>query len=183
MDAPMQPFIAEAMRVIAENLSATSNGAPEKSSPVLENHQVLDTSMADSVNDGSLIFPNLEGDSEPDWCVLATDSKELNRASHVFHFRGRLRGGMKASDFVERAYELILMRDLDDEGRGIYPSLLETYQLTKREVLKILASSTEAQGLPGRYVIVPEPSSWLSKLGIAPGADSSFPPLVVKTQE
>jgi hypothetical protein len=87
---------------------------------------------------------------------------------------------MKPEEFVEKAYEVILGRRIDAEGRRIYPPQLEKNVLTKRKVLKILLQSQEARNLKARFLVVPEPSSWLSNLRVAAGDDSSFPALTVK---
>jgi hypothetical protein len=177
----MQPFIIEALRKITEELTA----APKQTrdSATAENDLVLDTSMAEALSNGSFIFPSTDGDAEPDWCVLAFYAADASRRSLIFRFRGRLRAGATPDDFVSRAYELILMRAIDDTGRGIYPDLIDKYLLSKRDVLKILASSPEAEDLNVKYIVVPEPSSWLSQLGVIPGDDGSFPALTVRVPE
>jgi hypothetical protein len=179
----MQPFIAEAIRVITEQLTAPSDLPDEEDSPSPAAELVLDTSVASVVGNGSVIFPSPGGDSEPDWCVLSANAVGGSTDSSVFTFRGRLRAGLKAGDFTAKAYELILLRTIDADGEKIYPDLLDTYQLTKFEFLKILAESPEAQALSHRVLVIPEPSSWLANLSVAPGEDSLFPPLVVQFKQ
>ena len=181
MNRLMQPFIAEAIRVITAQLTAPPELPEEKESTAAE--LVLDTSMASFVGNGSVIFPNPGGDSEPDWCVLSDKAVAGSIESGVFTFRGRLRSGLKAGDFAAKAYELILLRPIDVDGKSIYPDLLDNYQLTKLDFLKTLAESAEAQALSHRVLVIPEPSSWLANLSVPPGEDSLFPPLVVQTRQ
>jgi hypothetical protein len=179
----MQPFIAEAMRVLTEQLTARADLPDDIESPTPAAELVLDSSMASFVGNGSVIFPNPGGNSEPDWCVLGAKTISGTMDSSVFTFRGRLRAGLKADDFAAKAYDLILMRPIDPEGKNIYPNLLDTYQLTKLEFLKFLAESPEAQALSHRVLVIPEPSSWLANLSVPPGEDSLFPPLVVQMRQ
>jgi hypothetical protein len=180
MTVPMQPFIAETMRLITEALRAPHDRALAEASEPLSADHILDGSMAEAVNDGSLIFPNPEGDSEPDWCVLSHSNVGRSNELQAYRFCRRLRADMKPEEFVEKAYEVILGRRIDAEGRRIYPPQLEKNVLTKRKVLKILLQSQEARNLKARFLVVPEPSSWLSNLRVAAGDDSSFPALTVK---
>ena len=183
MTASMQPFIVEALRRITEELSGSPQHTPAPDSPAAAQELFLDTSMAEALSGGSFLFPSTDGDSEPDWCVLAFYAASAANRSLVFRLRGRLRSGMKPEEFAARAYELILMRPIDETGRGIYPDLIEKFVLSKRDVLKILVDSPEALDLNARYIVVPEPSSWLSQLGVAPGDDASFPALSVRKRE
>jgi hypothetical protein len=180
MYTPMQPFIAEAIRMITNNLETTSQDAAESILAIPRSYEILDSSMGDVIGGRSVVFPDVTNDIEPSWCVLTADPCSASRNTHEFGLRGRLESGLPAQEFVERAYRLILSRELDDEGRNIYPPLIESQHLTKREVLKILVSSPEAQSLGTYCLIVPEPSAWLTNLGIDPDADVSFPPLHVK---
>jgi Domain of unknown function (DUF4214) len=179
MVAPMQPFIAEALRVITQELCVPAAGDPAGALTRNAHPQILDIDMAETVAAGSLVFPSEVAAAEPDWCVLALYAIEGATRTQHFRFRGRLRANLPAADFVEQSYELILTRKVDEVGRMTYASLLEQRKLTKRDVLKILAGCTEAQALDETFVIIPEPSSWLSKLGVTPGLDSSFPPVSV----
>jgi hypothetical protein len=176
----MQSFIAETMSVITEALRVPARPRVDIPPDILMDQHILDVSMAEAVSDGSFIFPNPEGASEPDWCVLSHSGVEPLTDSKPFLFRGRLRAGMKPEEFVEKAYELILMRGLDATGRRTYAPTLEAHVLTKRNLLAILAKSPEARRLKAKFLIVPEPSSWLR---VPPGDDSSFPPLTVRTRE
>jgi Domain of unknown function (DUF4214) len=177
MTSPMQLFIAEALRKITEELSAVPLRDERLTGAAAD--QFLDTSMAEALSGGSFLFPGTEDDTEPDWCVLTLSGSDAAHRPETFRLRGRLRADLDPEEFVARAYELILMREIDETGRGIYPDLIGRYVLTKRDVLKILAESPEAQSRNVKYIVVPDPSSWLSQLGVIPGDDASFPPVAV----
>jgi Domain of unknown function (DUF4214) len=178
MNAPLfQPFIATALRRITEQLNASDGNAEQQLLP--DPQQVLDTSMAEPVAGGSMVFPDTGGEFETDWCVLTFLFDGPSHNSETYRFRGRIRADAKPVEFVERAYDLILRRQADDEGRGIYTDLLEKFMLSKREVLKILAESPEARNLATKLIVVPDPSSWISKAGVTSNSDSEFPDLTI----
>lgn len=172
----MQLFIAESLRKLTEELSSVTLGDEPSSGAAAE--QILDVSGAEEIIGGSFVFPATGDDSEPDWCVLALPTRGTAQR-HVFCLRGRLRAGLKPEDFVARAYELILMRGVDETGRSIYPDLLGRFVLSRRDVLKILLESTEAQSRDTRFIVIPDPSPWLSQLGVLCGVDASFPAMTL----
>lgn len=175
----MQSFIANALREITDTLTAPIDPRSSATPVRLPGEHILDGSIAEIVNGGSYIFPNSGRDSETDWCVLSGPANPTASTPNTFRFRGRLRGDLKPEDFVERAYQLVLMRNSDPVGRSSYVSKLTANLMTRRILLASLARSPEARDLKVRFLIVPEPSSWLSSLGVIEGNDPLFPPLTI----
>ena len=146
MASPMQLFIAESLRKLTEELSSVTLSDERPAGGAVE--QFLDISGAEEISGGSFIFPGTGDDSESDWCILALSARSQEKPRRVFRLQGRLRATLKPEAFVARAYELILMRGVDETGLSIYPDMIGRYALSRRDVPKVLAESTEGAG-PG----------------------------------
>jgi len=143
----------------------------------------IDVSVADLVGRGTRIFPFNLGLSDQNWCIFSEDQFGGNENEALFKLAGRIDARVDSSEFVEKAYELILLRPLDPVGREIYPGLLISQQLSKYDVLKILAAYDEAIGLGNKLIIIPEPSSWLEMAGGLFSGNQPSPSLLVKKDE
>jgi hypothetical protein len=162
MTVSMRPFIIETLRKITEELSALPKSSADCGTGTHE--QILDITVAESLSGGSFIFPSTDSNCEEAWCVFAFHTVDASDGSLAFRLRGKLGANETPNDFAALAYELILMRSIDETGRSIYPELLEKLVLSRRDVLRILADCSEALNLKTRYVIVSEPSPWLPQL-------------------
>ena len=180
MAALMQPFISETIRVITEALRAPAHCESETAPHVSATRHRLDASIAETVSNGSVIFRHPGGESEPDWCVLAHSGVASSNDLQFFRLRGRLGAAMKPEEFVQKAYEFILLRKVDLGGQKSYVPQLQSRALTRRDLIKILVESSEAKALKDKLVIVPEPSSSLSDLELIRGNDSAFHLLTVR---
>jgi hypothetical protein len=181
-----QPFVINAIKEITDNLSDTSVTpfAPRQNATFGSARDlrqfILDSSSAESVNNGSIIFPDPGFAVEPHWCIFVSASPCIEGSERTFLFKGRLLADSGAQEFVQEAYENILMRPVDVDGLAIYPQLIENHQHTRREVIRILADSEEARSHPHKVLAIPDPSSWLEGIQKSDDPKMPFPSLVVR---
>ena len=178
MGEPFQSFIADALRRITEQLNSPAAIEAEEAEQVSARGCVLDVSAAERIDGGSLIFPD-PGGPGIDWCVLELASEGPSPNPERGYLCGRVRAEVTHAEFVDGAYQLLLVRQADEEGRQVYANLLDQEQLSRRQVLKILAESTECVERGTRYLIAPDPSPWLLQAGVSPNDDPAFPEIMI----
>ena len=188
----MQPFIVSAIRTITQSLHRSalpdSHDAPKPNVPESLREFALNGAPAEIVGNGSLIFPSPDLSmsdlaAEVDWCILRLAAIDRARGEAIFHLDARLHATLNSAHFVERAYEHVLLRPIDPEGLKIYPPLIDSRRLTRRDVLTTLADSVEGKKLATTLLIIPHPSAWLAGLELDGSGDASFPAVVVKTPD
>lgn len=162
----MQPLVMRTLRKLAEQL----RDASATHAPLVPSRHKIDAREAEFSNDGSVIFPEHSDAQNPDWAVFHLHEMDRSGAERTFKLSGTLTAQMPAPEFMANAYTLILMRTIDDDGLRTYSELLRSGRLRRREVLRILAKSNEAQALQRQSLIVPQPSVWL------PSGDPQAPP-------
>lgn len=127
----------------------------------------IDVAMADVVGPGTILFPHTDSEPETNWLIFSQNSMENGEDTGLFSLYGTIDGASDPQLFVEEAYRYILMREIDPTGRNIYPHLIVSNQLSRRDVLKMLSESEEARSLRAKLIIIPQSSSWLSRLDIS----------------
>jgi hypothetical protein len=123
----------------------------------------LEVSLAEArrLDGGSWLFP-VESDDEPQyWCVFKRSGGADDAPVFLSTDIGSIRSFGTDEEFVKQAYRYILRREADDIGLRLYTGLLQTAEMSRRDLLVTLASSPEAQGFGYQMLIIPTPSRWL----------------------
>jgi len=134
----------------------------------------IDMKVAESIGNGTRIFPDPDIGSACNWCVFHKSDVYAN-TKPVYTPVGTIVGSASTETFVDEAYRYVLMRQMDLVGRELYPALIENRQLSRRDFIKILADSEEAKNRGISVIVIPEPSSWLSRR-----TDGHMPSIVEK---
>jgi hypothetical protein len=178
----MQPFVVGAIRAITQSLQSAPLTLDADAATASRTRQEfeLDVSAAEALAGGSLIFPNPQDSLDFDWCIFRLIAVDRRRRVRIFQLGARLYATLNSVHFVSGAYEHILRRPIDEDGRSIYPSLIDGLKLSKRDTLKKIADSPEARSLKTTLLIVPHPSVWFAALSLDDDGDASFPLVVTR---
>ena len=147
-------------RKVGERQSEPESEASEER-PALPFRLEVPFSEARELDGGSWILP-VESDDEPQyWCVFRRSGGADDAPVFPSTDIGSIRSFGTDEEFVKQAYRYILRREADDIGLRLYAGLLQTGELSRRDLLATLASSPEAQGSGYQTLIIPAPSRWL----------------------
>lgn len=186
----LQPLVSTAIREIAKGLEsrvptagnvkapgeAIANGAEPAGARGMRK---LDQGDAEVLAGGNLMLRESGRGVASAWAVYFLYSLDSVRAERTFKFRARLDSTVDSAAFVEAAYELIFNRTVDESGRNVYQPLVEGKPSERRRVLRILASSDEAQKRNAQLIIVPIPGPWRAQDGAGEDDDAILPLLLV----
>jgi hypothetical protein len=136
----------------------------------------LDTKVAESLESGTKLFPEPGDQENPDWCVFSKKGGPPNAYPIEFVHSGTIEGASDPERFVSQCYRSILQREVDADGQAAYQPLISKSQLSRRDVIRILADSDEARERGFNLLIIPEPSSWLPR----GGSDGTLPSIIDK---
>ncbi len=113
----------------------------------------LDVTGAEQLDGGSLL---LWSSKEPFtcWTIFVRAATQSYDNAEQFFLRGVIGVSLDPSGFVSESYRCVLNRPVDEDGEAIYTNLIANGRLTHCDVLRILASSEEAQDRRERLLIV-----------------------------
>lgn len=176
MKPSLDLLIANYTRDILVSLHSPDPGTPDQAleEPSLRSQFILDVSDAEELEGGSLLLGPRTSEAAIHWLIYARGSLQSEYNKLEFLLRGRLDTRLEAIAFISAAYKYVLNRNVDEDGRQIYSSLLADKRLSQRDVLSILASSKEAQDKRVRLLIVS--STRLDASGPSPESAAASPP-------
>ena len=155
-------FIVEKMRDFLDHLDQ-SHLFLDQGSRVLPEHRGL--KLIDAETGGSLaLFPESDWSSTSDWCIFVCEEADCSRPTGVYRLISRLPDSEANNEFVAASHLALLTRPTAPEGKSVFVRLLDSGQMTRREMLRMLAGSSEARALDRRVLIIPSPSSWLPEV-------------------
>jgi len=152
----MQSVVATYTRDILVNLGEPAGWVANQRAGTLNLARViLDATDADQLDGGSLILVSKPTEPTTFWTIFART--EIQKVPNLIEFaiRGTINLALDASEFVSESYKFILDRSADEDGSAVYTNMITKGHLTHYDVLRILASSDEAQDRRERLLIVP----------------------------
>lgn len=156
MKQSLQSIIANYTRDILVSLHAPDQVAPTQvtEEPSRRPQFALDVSDAQELEGGSLLVGAPASEAVTHWLIYARGTLQTEANRPEFLLRGKIDTALEPIEFISAAYKYVLNRDVDEDGKQIYSSLLADKRLSQRDALSILASSKEAQDKRVRLLIV-----------------------------
>jgi len=185
-----QLFVAEHTRRILAQLQSPDLAQEEQraglikgppAASMLRQTHDLDVSAAEIVAGENYVFPTPEGAGRVDWCVMLRSDVAVSPNKVLFELMGRLRAELDTHAFLSASFQAFFGREIDPIGLANYVQMLQAGQITRHELFKILLSSQEGRERTQRFLLIPEPSSWLAAFNVAPDASATFPRFSVRT--
>jgi hypothetical protein len=184
-----QLFVAEhTRRILAHLQNPALTEEEQRASLVMEPPAVsmlsqtheLDVSAAEIVAGDNYVFPTPEGAGRVGWCIMLRSDLTASPNTVLFELMGRLSADLDTHAFLSASYHAFFDREIDPIGLANYVQMLEAGQITRRDLFNILLNSQEGRERAQRYLLVPEPSSWLAAFNVAGNASAAFPRFIVK---
>lgn len=165
-------FTAEATRDLLGRLDL-SHSSLSQNSCVPQWHRSLNLVDAEA-GDHLALFPESDWSSTSDWCVFICEGADGSRETDTYLLTSRLPDSGANDEFVAASHSVLLARPIAPEGEAILARLLDSGQMARRDLLRMLARSSEAQALGRRVLIIPSPSSWLPEIGATRPGETVF---------
>ncbi len=192
MTESMKVFVAGAIKTILKELHESRHKKVHQRARPLPLNQVpthqqnktdkifaLDVSTADDVGAGTKIFYSPMS-AEKTWFIFKENASGQRHGDKIFELSGMIENEISTDAIVEKAYEFILMRPVDSNGRNVYTEHLQSGNLSLYEFLKILADCGEAKDLGIKLIIIPQSNTWLHDAGLIMNGGVSVPSLIVR---